>query len=1309
MKILKQSSKSKKFLALILAIVILLGVMIPGAAVNVGSKYSYTTSWLTGLPQYTTTGNGYGFMRKIVLKTSSSTSAPVYCIQHNTSLQTNKSGGGTAKATKIENADAYKKLSANAKEGIRLATIFGCKVTNNNYFYAATQAIIWEYELGLRTNVSSSLKTNCGSKLSSFVNGNKNIKECYEAIMTKIKNYAITYPVLKDKTYTLKGSGKANGITITDSNKAIQYFGMSNDCGLCADRSNGGNTLLLYMGKNASYPTDITVVCKRVNPYGEKAAVALEGAGQTLWYGFLDDPAYKAFTFHVSTNYGYGQIVKKNTSNSSDVSGFVFKIYNSSNTLVKTVKSNSNGTTGKFELPVGTYKVKETVGSKYKAVADQNITIKRATTTTITFTNSYKDVKFPVYLKKTMEGGDTSPQGCQFMLSGTDRNGNTVKITATADVNGNVVFQNVPVSNAGGYTVIETFGKDGYTPATPALRGIKVTDSGVQGKGASASTPLTFTNKRVNHDLVINKLNADTGASIPVAGFKFQVYNAETDEPVTLTYNDIETDVFVTDESGTIHIENVPEGKYYVKEIDCPNGYVLDTTPSDQKELGGSSGTTLITFDMKDVVQKGQLTLYKQGKMFTTVEENNGKYTPVYEDSYLSGAVFNITAAEDIYEAGDLMYEQGDLVDRVATGTDGKVVVDLPLGKYIVQEVEAPVGTVLDTNEYEVELISNNNTSEVFFETLTVTNENQILDIDFVKNLEKDEAFNIGFGEEYENVVFGLFADEEFTANDGSTIPEGGLIETASPDETGQVSFSVCVPEGSYYVQEMQTDSHYILNDTKFGLDYEYNDGAEQHNQVIIAEGQDVANDLIKGKIDGFKYDELQKPVQGAIIGLFPQGTTEFTEETAIVVALSNEKGEFGFEAVPYGEYIVREISAPEGYLINTSEWGVVIDKADEVKTVEILDQLVKGDLIITKVDDEDNFVDNVEFTIYKDVNENGKYDSDDPVYDYTHTPKEMISDKKILEKIFNNVVTSASQEIEDSELPSIEEIVRYIATGYAQYLETKEFPSEIDIDKDLLLELSFTKKELGIPSTEIANRIYQYLVWLYYQPESELTDATNYSAVGISKGKYLVQETKTPEDHVADTNVYAFEISENKDVVNISNTENGNFVNKIVRGNLKVTKLDKEAKKPLEGAQFTVYDSDGKIVATGNSNKDGVVLFENLRYGDYTVKETKAPEGYVKAEKPYKFSITEDGKTIEVLCLNAMIPITPEKNEKKEVVRQQDPNNPKTGENIALIVMVAISVVSTVSLAATLLLKKKGLLLAKKAVTMKTIHETCF
>lgn len=117
------------------------------------------------------------------------------------------------------------------------------------------------------------------------------------------------------------------------------------------------------------------------------------------------------------------------------------------------------------------------------------------------------------------------------------------------------------------------------------------------------------------------------------------------------------------------------------------------------------------------------------------------------------------------------------------------------------------------------------------------------------------------------------------------------------------------IPFAKYYVQEIATDEHYILNGEKYLVNFEYQ--GQEMTTVYVDCGQ-FKNFLKRGTVKGIKVNEADEPLENALFGLFSNEETEFTEDTAIMTSESDSKGEFGFEDVPFGNYIVREIAAPQ-------------------------------------------------------------------------------------------------------------------------------------------------------------------------------------------------------------------------------------------------------------------------------------------------------------------------------------------------------------------------------------------------------------
>lgn len=220
------------------------------------------------------------------------------------------------------------------------------------------------------------------------------------------------------------------------------------------------------------------------------------------------------------------------------------------------------------------------------------------------------------------------------------------------------------------------------------------------------------------------------------------------------------------------------------------------------------------------------------------------------------------------------------------------------------------------------------------------------------KVLEQDEKFGIGQNGEILSVQFGLYAAEDITAADGMAISKDGLIEIASCDENGKAVFATDLPVGAkLYVKEYSTDEHYLISDEIYPVEFAY---AGQETAVVnisVNDGQPMENKLIRGSVIGKKIDEDGFAICGAIFGLFKADETEFTEDTAILTAESNEIGVFGFENVPFGNWIIRELKAAPAFVLNETTYPVTISENEEIVEIEIENRFIVGSVQTTKVD----------------------------------------------------------------------------------------------------------------------------------------------------------------------------------------------------------------------------------------------------------------------------------------------------------------------------------------------------------------------
>lgn len=629
-------------------------------------------------------------------------------------------------------------------------------------------------------------------------------------------------------------------------------------------------------------------------------------------------------------------------------------------------------------------------------------------------------------------------------------------------------------------------------------------------------------NRNFESYIKIVKVDAETGKVIPLAGAGFRLYRPDGSLITqTFTYPEVTSiDTFYTNSEGyLITPEKLEYGTgYSLVEVSAPYGYTLsgepvyfDVTADNATE---DNAVTVVEVTKPNMAQKGVIKISKSGEVFSSVTEADGLYQPVFSVRGLPGAVYEITAAEDIITPdGTLRASAGEVVDTVTTD-ETRLAESKPLylGKYEIREITAPVGYVLNTEVHTAELIYAGQEVEITETTADFYNERQKAAVSLNKVLEQNTQFEIGMNGEISAVTFGLFAAEDLTAADGSIIPADGLLEILSVDENGHAICNTSLPFGSYYLKELSTDGHYILSDEKYPIVFDYAGQDIALVEIKVNDGKPIGNDLIYGEIHGLKKAEDGNALGGAVIGLFKADCTEFTRENAILTAVSKEDGGFSFADIPYGNWLVREIEAPTGFVLSDKTFAVTVDKDGAVIEVEIENTLIRGTVQLTKVDKDypDNKLTGAEFAVYRDSNSNKALDADD--------------------------------------------------------------------------ELLGTLTETGIGVYEMPDLRY---------------------------GGYFIKETKAPEGFYLDEHAYYFEITEHGKTVTVENEAGKGFVNAAQVGSLKIIKTSSDNK--VAGFSFRVTGPNGysEIFTT---DKNGEILIENLRVGEYVVSEVSdgASSAYV-------------------------------------------------------------------------------------------------
>lgn len=620
------------------------------------------------------------------------------------------------------------------------------------------------------------------------------------------------------------------------------------------------------------------------------------------------------------------------------------------------------------KAPVG-YQLDDTVYT-VEAPADEQ------TEEHITLTREVKEqvIKGKIAIRKYLTQADSEEklpmEGIEFTVTlNSDPN---IKEVITTNAEGYAETALLPY---GVYTVTETEYPESVTPIEP----FTVTISEHQ-----KTYEFVLDNMEKSAQLKIVKADADTGKTIPLEGAGFRIKDLTSGKWVS--QNGV--DEFFTTQDGTLMLPKVlPYGSYELYETVPPVGYLLYDKPI-PFTIDGSQ--QVVTVTCHDTAVKGEIQVEKIGERFTAVKQEETpygtQYTPVFTKTGLPNVEFTVTAAENICAAdGTVLLKKGQTAGVIITGKDGKATLsNLPLGadgtaRYLITETGAP-DDHLTAEPVEVPLSYQDGHTPVVTVSANIVDTRKKVQITLRKELEQDEKFEIGTGEESRNVVFGLFAEKDIFSADGSRkIPAGSLIAYTGIDENGNAAFPADVPAGAYYVQELATDDPYILDGRKYSVDIDYAGQDTETVTIDAGNGNVLKNTLKRGKISGWKVDQDGFELGGAKIGLFRENADEFTEETALMVTESNEIGYFEFASVPYGRYIVKEIQSPTGFLLSADTFPIEIKEDGQVIEITIENQIIKGTVETLKVDADypDHKLSGAVFEIYADVDHDGKFNSD--------------------------------------------------------------------------------------------------------------------------------------------------------------------------------------------------------------------------------------------------------------------------------------------------------------------------------------------
>ncbi|MDR1892629.1 MAG: hypothetical protein LBQ48_06445 [Oscillospiraceae bacterium] len=789
--------------------------------------------------------------------------------------------------------------------------------------------------------------------------------------------------------------------------------------------------------------------------------------------------------------------------------------------------------------------------------------------------------------------------------------------------------------------------------------------------------PFIINNSSITSKIKVEKRNSEDGGLIAAAGIGFQIKKPDGSLLVQQIMYPTPTDisVFYTNEEGWLMLP---------QELDYGYGYQLievQTAPyfylSDEPVPFDVTGETpIITVTKYNSPQKARIHITKNGEVFSSIASVDGMYRPQYAVRSLAGAGYEIFADEDIYLNNKLMVRKDTRVAAITTTVSGATSPLLYLGRYRVVEKTAPYGMAGTDEVKYITLSYRGQTVKEYTESVSFFNERQRVKISFEKAMEQDELFKIGSNGEIAAVRMGLYAESDIVAADGTKIPKDGLIEIVTVDTaTGCGEFTVDLPVGSrIYLKEIATDNQYVLSNQKFPLEFSYAGQDIPLVKLTANGGKPIPNTIKRGKVAGMKVDEDGKELAGVLIGLFAPDTIEYTEKNALLTGISSGDGTFSFKDIPYGNWIVREITTPGAqYVLDETCYPVNITADKQIIKITITNIFVRGDVEGTKLDEDGNGLAGALIGLFNP--EETEFTADNAVMTDVSTEDGSFS---FTEVIFGDW------------------LVREIATPSAAYvLNDTIYRVTISEDKEIInveIENCFvrgsvrtTKVDEEYPDNKLTSAVFD--VYADKNDNGEFDEDIDifigtldeietgiYQLNDLVYGGYFLRERTAPDKFLLDENTYYFEILMDGEIVEVENQAGVGFINQPKYGELWLTKKDASDGKLIPDCGIRIKDEFGNTVVEGRTDENGEVKFR-LRAGKYTYQEFDAPAGYLLDESEYPFEITEHGQIIKAVMTNEKIPT---------------PDIPKTGDDSNMALWIILMVVSAASIAGVTVADKR-------------------
>ena len=776
----------------------------------------------------------------------------------------------------------------------------------------------------------------------------------------------------------------------------------------------------------------------------------------------------------------------------------------------------------------------------------------------------------------------------------------------------------------------------------------------------------------------VKVIKKDAKSDAKLAGAVFGLYSdAECTKLITK--------LPATDENGEASVQiTKTQDTVYLKEITAPSGYRINATAYNVKlEV---SKTTTVT--VPDEEQMGQLTVYKEGEVLVGADVTENGTTFKYEKRRQNGAVYNVYAGADIKTAcGTKVYSKGDLVkENLTTDTNGATVLkNLYLGTYIVKEKQAPTGFYNGGEEKTVTLSYAGQNVDVVFTETTFTNDRQKVEVMVTKQDEDTEN-------PLDGGIFGLYSASDITNVDGTVIvKKGTLIQKATTGADGTAKFTADLPLGfSYDVKEVQAPEGYVRNtDDIYTFAFSYTNDKEAKQ----AFKHTFKNKRVTAKISLQKQDkETKKAVpQGdatlekAVYGLYaredivhPDGATGVIYKAGeqVAVLTTDKNGQASVNGLYLGNYYVKEITPPTGYLADEEEHDLVCNyEGDLVAEVNreclSLEQVMKQPFQIIKAANngktDADLLKGAGFTAYLvsslKVKEDGSYDFDSakPVVIGENGATEIFTDEKGY--ACSIAIPYGTYIVRETTTPHnytpVDDFTVRITENNPNQPQTWRvlLDDEFEAKLKIIKQDDETKKPVLQKNTEfkiydLDHKKYVEQVTTYpttVKHKSYFTDEQGYLILpqNLKIGNYRIEEVNAPFGYTLNENYYEVTVDSNT-AYQMDGTSGDVIIEAVyenhpVKGELTIVKKGEVLDgfkddftyqtENLEGAEFEIYAAEdiytadfqkddngnrileyaaGTLVKTVTTDKDGKAVLKNLPLGSYKIVEKTAPDGFI-------------------------------------------------------------------------------------------------